>query len=260
MPMKLKILWIWILFIVTFESLVEKILNRFGQDKLIIMGHSWGSIIGAKYAQEHSDKIQRYIGIGQVWDSYESEELTTNQALEMAKEKGNSQDIEKMQVHFSSLKEGLSKKEFRLEDLMKLREISLGKYLVSKSSDPFYISIWKGLTSPKMNIDDMKCFFKNSDTKEYHRLFEKVFIDFQSFNLKYAEINMPVTIIMGEEDWITPYVISQKYIDSLKAPSKYLFIIEKAGHAPYLDKAEEFANIIKAEFDKFKNTKSIFEK
>ena len=47
------------------DVLTGYIKDRFGKDKIIIMGHSYGSILGSTYTYEHPENVAAYIGIGQ---------------------------------------------------------------------------------------------------------------------------------------------------------------------------------------------------
>jgi len=40
------------------DELVDHAREKFGQDKVILMGHSWGTVVGSVYAQEHPEKSE----------------------------------------------------------------------------------------------------------------------------------------------------------------------------------------------------------
>jgi len=44
------------------------------------------------------------------------------------------------------------------------------------------------------------------------------------------EFKVPVYLIQGEEDILTPKEMSKKYFDALKAPKKEYFLLPKAAH------------------------------
>nr|WP_072514100.1 alpha/beta hydrolase [Ndongobacter massiliensis] len=226
------------------EIIVERLCDTYEQDKIIIMAHSWGTILGSRYAQEHPERTDRYIGIGQVWDSKLGEEMATEEAIQRALAQGAEDEAKQMEAAYKKLYQELDRGEFHLQSVTDLRKLTINKYLDSKSSMPLCKSLWLGLSSPQMNLDDMKWFFKNSDVAEYERLFSAIFLEVQEYSLIGAEFEVPVTIMMGEEDWITPAAMSEKYFDSLQAPEKELVIIEKAGHVPYLDNLDAWSESI----------------
>ncbi len=48
--------------------------NRFGKEKIYLMGHSWGSYIGIQAAARAPELFHAYIGIGQISHQIESEQ------------------------------------------------------------------------------------------------------------------------------------------------------------------------------------------
>ena len=57
------------------DALVDFVCGRFEQEKVIIMGHSYGSLLGSQYTLDYPHKVSHYIGIGQEvmeenWRSY----------------------------------------------------------------------------------------------------------------------------------------------------------------------------------------------
>ena len=62
--------------------------ERFGKDNVIIAGHSWGTVIGSIYVQEHPENVSCYIGISQVTNLYENKLNAARTALEKDEIKG----------------------------------------------------------------------------------------------------------------------------------------------------------------------------
>ncbi|MGX7015113.1 alpha/beta fold hydrolase [Vagococcus silagei] len=68
--------------ILTLDSFVDDaykfvlyLLARFNQEKLILIGHSWGSVLGLKLVEKYPQLIKTYIGIGQVVNMRKNELL-----------------------------------------------------------------------------------------------------------------------------------------------------------------------------------------
>ncbi len=71
------------------SELVAYLRNAFHKEKIFLMGHSWGTVIGVNVAQRHPEWLHAYIGIGQVVDGKESEKLSYEWALARARELKN---------------------------------------------------------------------------------------------------------------------------------------------------------------------------
>lgn len=77
-------------------ALTDYIEEVFGQTKVLLIGHSFGTYIGMKAAAKAPDKFVAYIGIGQVADHVTSELDSLNYSIEQATLAGNVKDAEKL--------------------------------------------------------------------------------------------------------------------------------------------------------------------
>ena len=71
------------------EELVEALLREFNHERLFLVGHSWGSIVGAKLVAKRPDLVRAYVGMGQVVDMKRGEELSYEFTLAEAERLGN---------------------------------------------------------------------------------------------------------------------------------------------------------------------------
>lgn len=54
------------LFLEDINAITEYLLKKYKQEKLYLVGHSWGSVLGLKFCKLHPEKVHAYIGCGQV--------------------------------------------------------------------------------------------------------------------------------------------------------------------------------------------------
>ena len=125
------------------DALVDYVCDRFHQKKVILVGHSYGTMVGSKYAIEHPNKVAAYIGVGQMSaagkDIYAYED-----ALSIAKEKGDNTDA--MVAAFEKYQADAS-----LENMLALRNYVSPYHKPEKESN----YIWTALTSPYMGVEDL---------------------------------------------------------------------------------------------------------
>ena len=65
------------------NELVDYVCSRFNTEKVIIVGHSYGTMLGSQYVLKYPDKVLAYIGVGQVV-TLESDVYSYEDALEKA--------------------------------------------------------------------------------------------------------------------------------------------------------------------------------
>lgn len=71
------------------HCVVEYLKKRFNKEKIIIVGHSFGSQLGVWYAQIHPENILTYVGIGQVIDAANNETISWNYTVEQAEKRND---------------------------------------------------------------------------------------------------------------------------------------------------------------------------
>ncbi|RPJ39478.1 MAG: alpha/beta fold hydrolase, partial [Chloroflexi bacterium] len=75
-------------------AVVKHLRERFQQDKIFVLGSSWGTILGVKMVQQKPDWFAAFFGMGQMVNSTENDILSYEYALAMAREKGDPEAVE----------------------------------------------------------------------------------------------------------------------------------------------------------------------
>lgn len=70
--------------------------ERFGQDKIYLMAHSWGTLIGMNAVREQSQLYKAYIGVGQISFQPESEKMAYEYMIDYYNEIGDRKTAEKL--------------------------------------------------------------------------------------------------------------------------------------------------------------------
>jgi len=70
-------------------ALVNQLRARFDQDKIYLVGHSWGSVLGTLIVRDHPDLFHAYVGMGQVVNMLDNETVSLRFVRERAEAEGN---------------------------------------------------------------------------------------------------------------------------------------------------------------------------
>ncbi|MDE7334585.1 MAG: alpha/beta hydrolase [Lachnospiraceae bacterium] len=223
------------------EALVTYICAEYKKEKVIIMGHSWGTFLGAVYSIKYPDKVEAYISIGQMLDFKKSEQISAQEAIRLANIAGNHQQTQELQQKLT-LVMGFHK--FDRQEAMYLLNFRQLKEKYLPAQYPKKMLSLR-IFSPYMTFRDFKwmiAFDKLVETNKeiYQELLLKE-LSLYNYALDYF---VPVIIIAGENDWTTPHTMALKYFEDISAPYKKFITIKDAGHIPFLDKPEEFAETL----------------
>ena len=74
-------------------AIAQQITQRYGKEKVILMGHSWGTIVGMQAALKRPELFYAYVGVGQVINTRENERLSFDYAQQQAKQHNNTEAI-----------------------------------------------------------------------------------------------------------------------------------------------------------------------
>ncbi|MCG8569259.1 MAG: alpha/beta hydrolase [Spirochaetes bacterium] len=66
------------------NELIDYIRDKLNQDKVFLVGHSIGTIVGIKTVYKYPEKINAYVGVGQLINDYEQQKIRYNFVVEQA--------------------------------------------------------------------------------------------------------------------------------------------------------------------------------
>lgn len=199
-------------------------------DKIILMGFSWGTAIGAEYAKHHPEKLYCYIGVGQFINYREGVLNVCNKMLGLVLK--NTPDEKKIKdiIDKFPLKPVWNKE---LMGIMRYHSPLTSKYIAKHAKR---VPLGKIVTSPFMNFKEkISTIIPNSSMleKSYETMLN---YDFRS-NLHFE---VPTLFIFGDEENICPSEMLKACFEDIETPQKRIEIIPRASHGCFIDQPNIF--------------------
>lgn len=210
--------------------------KKYGKEKIGILGHSWGSVLGSMFALEHPEHTLCYIGCGQVVNIVKNEQMGYAILKDVIEKSGNKKDIRKLQKIGKYPTDYFDMKTYR--KMGQIRSLQ-GKYGLAQDFGKTAIDLWR--RSPIMGMQDLLPFMMGM-LVNMQPMRELMSFDLREKGNCYL---VPVYYVLGEKDSQTPIEISMKYFEEVQAPDKKLYLIPNAGHAPMLDNVEEYRRAVR---------------
>lgn len=212
-------------------GIVLYVKKAYQNEKVGLIGHSWGSVLGSIFALEHPEHILCYIGCGQVIDLMENERVGYNKLKEAIEKSGNKKDRKKLERIGEYPVATFDAATYR--KMGKIRGLQ-GKYHLAAKFDKNMIRMFR--KSPIMGMADIFPFIASMVVNM------QVMKELMSFDLKSkgVEYQVPVYYVLGENDQQTPIEISIAYFNEIEAPDKKLYLIKNAGHAAMIDNLNDY--------------------
>lgn len=217
------------------NDLVDYLSERFGQEKIIIMGHSYGSVLGSRYACIHPEKTAAFIGVGQFVSFLSSEQYEYEDLLMRVQEAGD--DVEALtQAHLRY------RTEFSLETNEEIAYFA-EKYHTAPRERNIIFDI---LFSPTLSTEDVLWYSKQLNYDQFiqysGRLVDYLF--FTDLRQSQTSFEVPVFFISGDHDWNCAWSDMADYAQQLGV---HYDLVEGCGHYVQNDDPVRFAEIVKAD-------------
>jgi pimeloyl-ACP methyl ester carboxylesterase len=221
-------------------AVVDYLRKRFNKEKVYVMGHSWGSLLGVLTVQRTPQLFHAYIGIGQVARQLESERLAYTfmlQAFRLANNKKMVRKLEKFPIDKGG-DVSLRYLGVRSNGMMKLG-IGVMHHCTSMMECVMIIIRYKGYTlKEKLN-------FAMGSSSSLKCLWDTVL---QTDLIKQApELKVPVYIFQGKYDYQVSYVIAKEFAMTVNAPVKGFYTFENSAHSPCFEESEKMCLILRAD-------------
>lgn len=205
--------------------------TRFGQPRILVLGHSWGTELGVLTVRRHPELFSAYVGVAQVVNKRRAEAISWQFALEGARRAGDHKAVARL--------EGMQPPGYggKVEDLLYQRR------MVSRYGGVFF--------DP---ADDKRVFMKYFESHEYSLADLRRLKRGSSWSLnalwrdrieldlirEVPSLEVPVLFLQGRADRVTPGELVQAWVDVLQAPSKRMVWFERSGHCLPFEEPERF--------------------
>ncbi|MBI4480429.1 MAG: alpha/beta hydrolase [Acidobacteria bacterium] len=214
-------------------ELAELLSKRLQKEKIVLVGHSWGSILGVFMAKAQPELFYAFVGTGQVADPTRNYAVAYAALVERASREGNSRALQELdEIGPPPYKDG---KGFAVQ--RKWSNLFEGADVFLASTLGF------ALTAPGYSLGDINDWFEGQSVSAEHLVPQTSVLDPKVLGGEFA---VPVFVIQGAEDFTTPTSLAKTYLNSLHAPRKAFVTIDGAGHFAVFTKQDVFLKELRA--------------
>jgi len=214
-------------------ALTEYLKKRFSQEKIYLMGESWGSALGIFLIDRYPESYHAFIGTGQMVDFEETERIDYAKAMEIAQSKGDTGVIRKLKANGEPPYYG---KYVTWRSAVYLNYLTA--YMVENPQihNSGYNTL-RDILSSEYGLLDKINFFRGI-VNTYNYVYQQLYpIDLRK---EYTRLDVPVYFFLGRHDINAPTSLAEEYITVLDAPEKKIVWFEHSGHSPWINESERF--------------------
>lgn len=221
------------------RALVELLCTRFGQEKIIVAGHSWGTVVGLSLVSRYPEHVAAYIGQGQFIDGAQNELESYEFCVREAERRG---DRRAMKALSGIRPEG---GRYPSDKAMMVQRNCLSKYGGGNYKHPagmFRSLLLPLLRSPEYSLRDVFRYAAGALYLSKALWNDVVAVDFTGV----TRLSVPVVITQGRHDYNTPSDIARRWFDRLEAPYKKWIWFEESAHSPIVEEPEKWGREVRS--------------
>ena len=206
--------------------------DRFDEDKIYLVGNSWGTIPGVLAVQQHPELFHVYIGTGQMVSPRETDIMFYEDTLAWAKQTGNDPLAATLRQNGPPPYDNLLDYEPALS-----HEHDWNPYPELDASKEMPSNLFVPENTLMDRINGMRAFL---DT------FSVLYPQLQDIDFRrdVSSLNVPVYIVIGKYEARGRAVPANQWFELLQAPSKEMITFEHSGHRPLFEEPAKFALVM----------------
>jgi pimeloyl-ACP methyl ester carboxylesterase len=211
-------------------QLLDYIADRFDKEKVYLIGHSWGSLLGMLAVKQAPHRLISYIGVGQFVNLRQNSELCYQYCCQKAKENGDNALIDAV------------------------KKLDVADNCTAWDAEHQFAALFGGALYGKTDLMPVaELFFKSAlYTEEEKQSIPKAMVE--SCVQLYGEmskhdlaneiksIDVPVMFLSGKHDHFSVTELVREYFTILHAPNKSLVLFDESAHFPFLEETEYFTS------------------
>ena len=222
------------------QAITDYLCDRFAQEKVYIMGHSFGSYIALNTVKNHPEKYEAYLAMSQCTNQIESEYIGYDYMRAQYEQMNNIKMVNKFDncpirqsdemydKYFSSSLRDKAMHELGVGTTRDMDSVITGIFLPSLRCKSYTwkerIDLWRGKVLSKD--------FKGVKSTSFNA-WEEV-----------TSIQVPIYFFAGKYDYTCNFELQKEYYEYIIAPAKEFYVFDSSAHSPIYEERETAADIL----------------
>lgn len=213
-------------------EMVAHLRAQYGKDKIFVLGHSWGTLIGLELAKRHPNWLHAYVGMGQFIYTRDNEAVGYRFALREARRRNDETAIRELEAIAP----------YPSDDML----LPLPSVIIQRK----WVAAYGGMTwgradlAHEENLRRLSPEYSDADLAADDRIVGVVArllpqlgrVDYRGT----TRLDLPVFLFSGRHDYAVPSEVSLAWFERLDAPLKQIVWFEHAAHMMHLEEPGQF--------------------
>lgn len=202
------------------EEVVRYLQKQYGKQKIFLLGHSWGTVLGVALAQRHPEWFYAYLGVGQLVNMQKNEEDGYQFVLDQARTHQNS-EAERELLALAPYPGKITFERIGMQRKWLNYYGGLAYGRTSYDYDAHAVEL-----SPDYTLKDIDAIDDGGLYSVTHLLEPLEKLDYESV----TDFKCPILLFEGRHDYACSHTVAAEWFNHIKAPSKKLVWFENSAH------------------------------
>lgn len=212
------------------EAMVAWVRQRLGVERVVVMGYSYGTMLGMALAQRRPEWVHAYVGVGQVSGSGDAYLYTRLRELAVAR--GQRDALRELDSIAPYPRPGAP----------------VSTVLLTRKWARFFDGGWYGKPTFDLlfSLPEWAPEYTAADVAAQTAATQwttRTLVGRDALALP-TQLAVPVVVIQGKHDLHTPYEPARDYVERLQAPRKSFVTLEWSAHVPMMEEPGRFLQVL----------------
>jgi pimeloyl-ACP methyl ester carboxylesterase len=223
-------------------AVTDYLRQRFHQDKIYLLGHSWGSLIAIQAAARSPERYHAYLGMAQMVHQVESEKLAYDYMVAEYRGRQDTRMVRDLEAAPVSLTTGTP------EAYLKLRDKAMHRLGIGTTHD--MASVITGLFLPSWTFpgytlrEKINLWRGRAFSRSFGLWDQLIWIDLRT---SVPRLEVPVYFLEGRYDYTCATELARDYFRTLDAPIKGFYEFGDSAHSPVFEEPDVAHRILQAD-------------
>lgn len=210
-------------------ALTNYLRDRLHKQRIVLVGHSWGTMVGLRMVHDRPDLYSAYVGTGQVVSIPQKEPVIYAWAMARLRAAHAEDGIRAL--------ENAGPPPYRSQWQIQTERDWSERYDIPSERDLFSNMTPVVLFAPGWSLWDIYEFLQAPKYANAATFAADNSYDARELGTKFR---VPFFIFNGERDDITPTFLAKEYFEGIEAPSKAFVVLKGGGHSAVLTETDAF--------------------
>jgi pimeloyl-ACP methyl ester carboxylesterase len=211
-------------------TVTDYLRGRFGQDKIYLLGHSWGSFIGIQAAARAPRRYHAYIGMAQMVHQLRSEKLAYDHMLATYEERRDMAMVRALERAPVTMTGGTPQAYLAVRDKA-MHRLGVGTtHDMGSVITGIFLPSWR---FPEYTVGEKLSLWRGRAFSRSFGFWEQIIgVDLAT---TVPALDLPVYFFHGAYDHTCSYTLAEEYFRRLRAPLKGFYRFAGSAHSPVLE-------------------------